>query len=127
MIIAYVSLAEAKVAYGLTDTEESAVRAMGLLQAQTALVDTEPISLVPADLPDWRRAAFHEVLSWMTEPPTHRALLLSGARQVGKTTLLLQTIEALLARGAPPDNILYATFSAKTGGSQRLARPLRWP
>ena len=63
-----------------------------------------------ADLPGWRRAAFHEVLSWMTEPPTHRALLLTGARQVGKTTLLLQTIEALLAKGVPPDKILYATF-----------------
>jgi hypothetical protein len=46
----------------------------------------------------------------MSEPPTHRALLLSGARQVGKTTLLLQTIEALLAKGVPPNNILYATF-----------------
>ncbi len=63
-----------------------------------------------ADLPDWHRVAFHEVLSWMTEPPTHRALLLSGARQVGKTTLLLQTIQALLARGVPATKILYATF-----------------
>ena len=62
------------------------------------------------DLPAWRRAAFHEVSSWITEPPAHRALLLTGARQVGKTTLLLQTIQALLARGVPPSKILYATF-----------------
>jgi len=54
--------------------------------------------------------AFHEVLYWMTDPPTHRALLLTGARQVGKTTLLLQTIQALLAKGMSPGRILYATF-----------------
>lgn len=62
------------------------------------------------DLPTWRRAAFAQVLEWMTNPPVHRALLLSGARQVGKTTLLLQTVEALLAKGVPRENILYATF-----------------
>jgi predicted AAA+ superfamily ATPase len=37
-------------------------------------------------------------------------LLLSGARQVGKTTLFLQTIDELLNRGVQPTNILYATF-----------------
>jgi predicted AAA+ superfamily ATPase len=63
-----------------------------------------------ADLPDWRRAAFHEVLSWMAEPPTHRALLLTGPRQVGKTTLFLQAIQSLLAGGVAPGKILYATF-----------------
>ena len=43
------------------------------------------------DLPKWRRAAFREISA--THPPTDRAVLLSGARQVGKTTLLLQAIE----------------------------------
>ena len=37
-------------------------------------------------------------------------MLLSGARQVGKTTLLLQSISDLLRSGVPPANILYATF-----------------
>ena len=64
----------------------------------------------PADLPPWRRAAFREVFSWIADPPAHRALLLSGARQVGKTTLLLQTIDALLDEGVAPGKILYATF-----------------
>lgn len=63
-----------------------------------------------ADLPDWRRAAFSEIDYWLQKPPTHRALLLSGARQVGKTTLLLQGCEALIASNVPPQNILYATF-----------------
>jgi uncharacterized protein len=62
------------------------------------------------DLPPWRRAVFRELVSWAESPPGHRALLLSGARQVGKTTLFLQCIEALIAKGVPPNNILYATF-----------------
>ena len=36
--------------------------------------------------------------------------MLSGARQVGKTTLLLQAIEHLRDQGVPAQNILYATF-----------------
>lgn len=66
----------------------------------------EPIS----DLPEWKRAAWRELNSWLTNPPAHRAILLSGARQVGKTTLLQQQIDALLKQGVPPGNILYATF-----------------
>ncbi len=62
------------------------------------------------ELPRWRRAAFREVESWLTTPPAPRALLLSGARQVGKTTILLQAVEELLAKGVPATSILYATF-----------------
>lgn len=62
------------------------------------------------DLPSWQRSAFRELNQWLTSPPTHRALCLSGARQVGKTTLLLQQIESLLRAGVPAANILYATF-----------------
>ncbi len=61
-------------------------------------------------LPTWKRAAFSEVRNWVRNPPAPRAVLLSGARQIGKTTLLLQTIESLLAEGVPPGQILYATF-----------------
>jgi uncharacterized protein len=63
-----------------------------------------------SDLPTWRRAAFREISDWMENPPAGRALLLSGARQVGKTTLFLQAIDELLDRGVAPTNILYATF-----------------
>jgi hypothetical protein len=62
------------------------------------------------DLPPWKRAAFREIAGWMENPPAGRALLLTGARQVGKTTLFLQAIDSLLERGVPPANILYATF-----------------
>jgi hypothetical protein len=63
-----------------------------------------------ADLPQWRRAAFNEIDLWLQRPPAHRAILLSGARQIGKTTLLLQACESLIAQGVPAPNILYATF-----------------
>lgn len=62
------------------------------------------------DLPRWRRAAFREIASWVKAPPAGRALLLSGARQVGKTTLFLQAIDDLLDQDAVPTNVLYATF-----------------
>jgi uncharacterized protein len=62
------------------------------------------------DLPNWRRAAFREITAWLQTPPGGRALLLSGARQVGKTTLYLQAIDELLTQGVVPSNILYVTF-----------------
>lgn len=63
-----------------------------------------------SDLPTWRRAAFAELDLWVRQPPAPRAVLLSGARQIGKTTLFLQAIEALVAKGVNPRNILYVTF-----------------
>jgi uncharacterized protein len=62
------------------------------------------------DLPTWHRAAYYEFETWLENPPAPRAIFLSGARQIGKTTLLLQAIEKLLKNGVKPGNILYATF-----------------
>ncbi|PIQ43756.1 MAG: ATPase [Gammaproteobacteria bacterium CG11_big_fil_rev_8_21_14_0_20_46_22] len=62
------------------------------------------------DLPGWRRAVFQELLTWVAEPPAPRAVLLSGVRQVGKTTLLLQVIQSLLEDGVSASNIIYVTF-----------------
>lgn len=62
------------------------------------------------ELPTWRRAAFRELHQWVSNPPAPRAILLSGARQIGKTTLLLQAIDKLLENGIEPSRILYATF-----------------
>jgi predicted AAA+ superfamily ATPase len=64
----------------------------------------------PADLPTWRRPVFDYIFRWMQSPPAPRALLLSGARQVGKTTLFLQVIQALIEDGVGAEKILYATF-----------------
>lgn len=62
------------------------------------------------DLPTWQRAAFGELFEWVQNPPVGRALLLAGARQIGKTTLFLQCIDRLLKAGVPASNILYVTF-----------------
>ncbi len=67
---------------------------------------SEPIP----DLPTWRRAAFNELLKWAFAPPVSRSIMLSGARQVGKTTLIIQVIQELLDKNISPSNILYATF-----------------
>jgi len=37
-------------------------------------------------------------------------VVLSGARQIGKSTLMLQMIQELLDNGVPAANILYVTF-----------------
>lgn len=62
------------------------------------------------DLPSWHRAAFNDLFKWVSNPPAPRAILLSGARQIGKTTLLRQAIQQLLKQGVPESNILYTTF-----------------
>lgn len=49
-------------------------------------------------------------MKWVEAPPAGRALLLSGARQVGKTTLYLQVVDELLRKGTHPTNIFYATL-----------------
>lgn len=71
------------------------------------------------DIPKWHRGAFKELMQWIEAPPAQRAIMLSGPRQVGKTTLLLQAIQKLIDSGVPPANILYATFDhpiCKLGG-----------
>jgi uncharacterized protein len=62
------------------------------------------------DLPNWRRAAFRGIAALLQTPPGDRALLLSGARQVGKTTLYLQAIDEPLTQGTVQSNILYVTL-----------------
>lgn len=62
------------------------------------------------DLPNWQRFAARLIWQWATDADNKRALLLTGARQVGKTTLLRQTIRQLLSTGVAPGQVLYATL-----------------
>ena len=62
------------------------------------------------DLPLWSRAVFKELYQWAAQPPAKRAVMLSGARQVGKTTLLHQLVRKLLDDGVSASNILYITM-----------------
>ncbi len=66
---------------------------------------------IPEDLTKKvRRLAFYEVWRLINEPSFRRAVLLSGARRVGKTTILHQLAQQLLEDGTSPNQILYASF-----------------
>jgi len=62
------------------------------------------------DLPDWECSAARPVWEWVQSQESTRSLLLTGARQTGKTTLYRQAIRRLVREGYPSQNILYATF-----------------
>lgn len=56
-----------------------------------------------------KRVAFHEI-NRTFHSSLRRIIILSGARRVGKTTLMYQTINELLNKGVPPKTILYLSF-----------------
>lgn len=62
------------------------------------------------DLPEWQRSIAKAIWAWVGDRKSKRALMVSGARQVGKTTVLRQTIRRLVQEKVPPANILFATF-----------------
>ena len=75
-----------------------------------------------SDLPDWERSATRQVWDWVQNAKNRRSLLLSGARQVGKTTIYRQTIRRLVESGFPSSDVLYVTFDhplLKLAGLQR--------
>ena len=65
---------------------------------------------VEGKLPTLRRQAFTEALQTITHPQLRRFAILSGARRVGKTTVMRQLIAHLLEQGVPASNILYISF-----------------
>jgi predicted AAA+ superfamily ATPase len=60
-------------------------------------------------LPPMKRWAFQTAMSRLKEGLT-KATVLSGPRQVGKSTLVLQMIDTLLNEGTSPDRIFYVQF-----------------
>lgn len=67
-------------------------------------------------------------MRWIEDPPSPRAVLLLGARRVGKTTLLRQAIERLVEQAVPASSILYATLDhpvLKLSGVERVIRVWR--
>lgn len=57
-----------------------------------------------------KRFAYHEAMNVISHPSIRRFALLSGARRVGKTTIMYQMMESLMEHGIPPVNILYVSF-----------------
>lgn len=57
-----------------------------------------------------KRFAYFEAHKVLDHPTIRRSIILSGARRVGKTTILYQLIEGLLDSEVPAKNILYVSF-----------------
>ncbi len=62
------------------------------------------------ELPSVRRAAYHEALSIIKSTDVRRFVVLSGARRIGKTTVMKQVIAQLLSEGVKPQHIFYLSF-----------------
>lgn len=61
-------------------------------------------------IPPMRRSAFLAVRGHLANPNWRRALILEGARRLGKTTVLFQLAQAALSDGLSPRRILYVSF-----------------
>lgn len=57
-----------------------------------------------------KRIAYFESMRWLENSSVRRFVLLSGARRVGKTTIMYQMIHSLIDKGVPPKSILYVSF-----------------
>ncbi len=57
-----------------------------------------------------KRLAYYEALKMIKHNTLRRFAVLSGARRVGKTTIMYQMIDNLIEEGINPKNILYVSF-----------------
>lgn len=64
----------------------------------------------PVNAHSFRRLAFHACLEFLRQEKVRRAVLLSGPRRVGKTTILTQLAAALLEQGIESKSILYLSL-----------------
>jgi predicted AAA+ superfamily ATPase len=64
----------------------------------------------PLSVPSFRRLAFEACKRYLEDTSLRRAILLSGPRRVGKTTVLQQTASALVQKGNEPKSILYLSL-----------------
>lgn len=64
----------------------------------------------PSVVPDFKRIAFETCRSYLEDFSLRRAILLSGPRRVGKTTILSQIANSLIARNTDPKSIFYISL-----------------
>lgn len=57
-----------------------------------------------------KRLAYYDALKMIQHESIRRFAILSGARRVGKTTIMYQMMEHLMDEGVNPRNILYVSF-----------------
>lgn len=67
--------------------------------------DNRPSTALP-----FRRIAYQQCRKYLDDEALHRAILLSGPRRVGKTTILTQIAESLISDGQPRASILYLSL-----------------
>jgi predicted AAA+ superfamily ATPase len=60
--------------------------------------------------PKFTRLAFHACVQYLSYPTLRRAILLSGPRRVGKTTVLQQVVDHFVASGQPPKSLFYVSL-----------------
>ncbi len=61
-------------------------------------------------IPDFRRLAFEAARNYLRDASLRRAILLSGPRRVGKTTILQQIAVDLIASEQDPKSVLYLSL-----------------
>lgn len=64
----------------------------------------------PVAVPEFRRPAGAAARALLEDAALRRAVLLSGLRRVGKSTILMQTAADLLRAGAEPKSVLYLSL-----------------
>lgn len=67
-------------------------------------------SLRPEFIKTYRRFAYYETLNHLAHKDIRRAVVLTGTRRVGKTTIQYQIIEHLLGQGVNPKRILFVSL-----------------
>ena len=64
----------------------------------------------PCSVPEFRRLAFEASRIYLQDTSLRRAILLSGPRRVGKTTILQQVADDLIQNGQNPKSVLYLSL-----------------
>lgn len=87
------------------------VNQSGILRVLSAYNPWWKTGLVnPAFSKTYKRFAYFEAMKRMSDESLRRCVILTGARRVGKTTILYQIIEALLKEGVAPQRILFVSM-----------------
>jgi predicted AAA+ superfamily ATPase len=90
----------------------SSAQILEVLRRQNAWWQT---GKVPAELtPSFRRSAYYEIQGFLGIAGLQRAIILSGARRVGKTFILHQIAEEEIRKGLAPRRVLYVSFEDLT-------------
>ena len=72
----------------------------------------------------FKKLAFYEILNFLSYPDLNRAIILTGARRVGKTTLLHQIAAKNLKEGTRAKKIIYLNFEDFTLSQNDLPKIL---